>query len=311
MEARGSQLFQSSGDLLVDRRYGFAIELAARGDREGAIDVLRQAVEQAPNFASAWFALGDLREASSDHSGAREAFRRAHAADPDDRHGAGLRLARLDARVPDTMPLVYVRALFDQYAPRFDAALEGLLPRARVAACGDHGPLRPARAELRFGTVLDLGCGTGLAGAAIRPACDWLVGVDLSPAMIAKARQKGLYDRLETAEIGAFMAADRAAASRYHLILAADVLPYVCDLAPIVGQAASLLEAGALFGFTVETHAGDGVVLGEKLRYAHAEAFVRSAIVSAELVLHSLEHVSTRREGGVPVASLVVVAGRR
>jgi predicted TPR repeat methyltransferase len=312
MEARGSQLFQSSGDLLVDRRYGFAIELAARGDRDGAIDVLQQAVEQAPNFASAWFALGDLREASSDHLAAREAFRRAHAADPDDRHGAGLRLARLDARVPDTMPLVYVRALFDQYAPRFDAALEGLSYRAPallLAAITDHCARRGRRS--RFGTVLDLGCGTGLAGAAIRPVCDWLVGVDLSPTMVVKAREKGLYDRLEVAEIGAFMAADRAAASRYHLILAADVLPYVCDLAPIVGQAVSLLEPGALFGFTVETHAGDGVVLGEKLRYAHAEAFVRSAIVSAELVLHSLEHVSTRREGGVPVASLVVVAGRR
>ena len=311
MEARGSQLFQSSGDLLVDRRYGFAIELAARGDRDGAIDVLRQAVEQAPNFASAWFALGDLREASSDHSGAREAFRRAHAADPDDRHGAGLRLARLDARVPDTMPLVYVRALFDQYAPRFDAALEGLSYRAPallLAAITDHC-VRRGR-QLRFGTVLDLGCGTGLAGAAIRPACDWLVGVDLSPAMIAKARQKGLYDRLETAEIGAFMAAELDAAPRYHLILATDVLPYVGDLAPIMTQAASLLYAGALFGFTVETHAGEGIALGEKLRYAHSEANVREAVVAAGLVLHALEHASTRDEGRAPVPSLVAIAGR-
>jgi predicted TPR repeat methyltransferase len=311
MEVRGDQLFQSSGDLLADRRYGFAIDLAARGDRDAAIDVLQQAVEQAPNFASAWFALGDLREASGDHSVAREAFRRAHAADPDDRHGAGLRLARLDARVPDAMPLVYVRTLFDQYAPLFDAALEGLSYRAPallLAAITDHCVWRGRR--LRFGTVLDLGCGTGLAGAAIRPVCDWLVGVDLSPAMVVKAREKGLYDRLETAEIGAFMTAERDAASRYHLILAADVLPYVGDLAPIMAPAASLLDAGALFGVSVETHAGDGVVLGEKLRYAHSETCVRDAIASAGLVLHSLEQVSTRNESGTPVASLVVVAGR-
>jgi predicted TPR repeat methyltransferase len=107
MEARGSQLFQSSGDLLVDRRYGFAIELAARGDREGAIDVLRQAVEQAPNFASAWFALGDPRGFGRPFGRARGIPARARRG-PDDRHGAGLRLARLDARVPDTIPLVYV-----------------------------------------------------------------------------------------------------------------------------------------------------------------------------------------------------------
>jgi predicted TPR repeat methyltransferase len=312
MEVRGDQLFQSSGDLLADRRYGFAIDLAARGDGYGAADVLEQAVELAPGFASAWFALGDLREALGDRPGAIAAFRSAQAADPDDRHGAGLRLARLDALLPNAMPVPYLRALFDQYAPRFDAALEGLsyqAPALLLAAikrcCVERGQ------RLRFGTVLDLGCGTGLAGAAIRPVCDWLVGIDLSPGMIAMVRQKGLYDRLETAEIGAFMVAERDAASRYHLILAADVLPYVCDLAPIMAQAASLLEAGALFGFSVETHAGEGVVLGEKLRYAHAEAFVRSAIVSAGLVLHSLEHVSTRHESGIPVASLVVVAGRR
>jgi predicted TPR repeat methyltransferase len=311
MEVRGNQLFQSSGDLLADRRYGFAIDLAARGDREAAIDLLQQAVEQAPNFASAWFALGDLRETSGDRPAACEAFRRAQAADPHDRQGAGLRLARLDARVPDAMPLVYVRALFDQYAPRFDAALDALSYRAPALllaaitrCCAEHGRRLP------FGTVLDLGCGTGLAGAAIRSICDWLVGVDLSPAMIAKARQKGLYDRLEIADIAAFMAAEQDAASRYHLILAADVLPYVGDLASIMTQAASLLCAGGSFSFTVETHAGEGVVLGEKLRYAHSEADVREAVEAAGLVLHALEHASTRDEGGAPVPSLVVIAGR-
>ena len=88
---------------------------------------------------------------------------------------------------------------------------EGLAYRAPallLAAIADHCAAQ--RRRLRFGAVLDLGCGTGLAGAAIRPFCDWLVGVDLSPAMIAKARQKGLYDRLEVGEIGAFLAAERA-----------------------------------------------------------------------------------------------------
>ena len=160
MEVRGDQLFQSSGDLLADRRYGFAIDLAARGDGYGAADVLEQAVELAPGFASAWFALGDLREALGDRPGAIAAFRSAQAADPDDRHGAGLRLARLDALLPNAMPVPYLRALFDQYAPRFDAALEGLsyqAPALLLAAikrcCVERGQ------RLRFGTVLDLGCG--------------------------------------------------------------------------------------------------------------------------------------------------------
>ena len=208
MEVRVDPLFQSSGDLLADRRYGFALELAARGDRHGAIDVLTQAIELAPDFVSAWFSLADLREVSGDRSGAIEAFRRAHVADPDDRRGAGLRLARLNAQVPDAMPPEYVRALFDQYAPRFDTALEALSYRAPALLLDAITRSRARRGQrLRFGAVLDLGCGTGLMGAAVGPVCDWLVGVDLSPCMIAKARQKGLYDRLDVADIGEFMKA--------------------------------------------------------------------------------------------------------
>src|SRR5262249_26386622 len=147
-----------------------------------------------------------------------------------------------------------------------------------------------------FGTVLDLGCGTGLAGAAIRPVCDWIVGIDLSSAMIAEAHRKGLYDRLDIADAAVFMAAERQAASGYHLILAADVLPYIGDLGPILAMAASMLCEGALFGFSVETHVGEGVMLGDKLRYHHGEAHVRTAIDAAGLVLVSLAYAPIRNE---------------
>ena len=310
MEVRVDPLFQSSGDLLADRRYGVAVELAARGDRPGAIDVLMQAIELAPDFAFAWFALADLREVSSDRSGAVEAFRRAQAADPVDRHGAGLRLARLNAQVPDAMPAGYVRALFDQYAPRFDSSLEALSYRGPALLLDAIRRWRTQRGQrLRFGTVLDLGCGTGLMGALVRPVCDWLVGVDLSPGMIANARQKRLYDRLDVADIGQFMKAQCNASSRYHLILAADVLPYIGEFAEIIAQAKSLLDAGGLFCFTVETQTDAAITLGDKLRYAHSEAYVQSAVVSAGLAPFLLEYLSIRTEGGAPVAGLIAVVG--
>lgn len=302
-------LFQSSGDLLADRRYGFALDLAARGDRQDAIDLLTQAVEIAPGFASAWYMLGDLRAQAGDSAGAISAFRRAQAADPEDRHGAGLRLVRLGAQATGAMPAGYVRALFDQYAARFDAALKGLAYRApeQLLAAIERACAARGR-QPRFGRVLDLGCGSGLAGAVLRRTCDLLVGVDLSPAMIAQARQKGLYDRLCTGDLGAFLAAERAAAASYDLIVAVDVLPYVCDLAPIVSAAASLLDTGGLLGFTTETHASADVRLGDKLRYVHGEAHVRTAVAASGLALRSIAQVSTRNEGGVPVPGLVVIA---
>src|ERR1044072_7347388 len=78
-------LFISSGDLIADRRYDFARAYAADGDLSAAADLYAQAVELAPGFASAWFALGEAREALGDGDAARAAFERATAADPEDR----------------------------------------------------------------------------------------------------------------------------------------------------------------------------------------------------------------------------------
>jgi predicted TPR repeat methyltransferase len=65
---------------------------------------------------------------------------------------------------------------------------------------------------------------------------------------------------------------------------------------------------GGLFGFTAETHAGDDVILGDKLRYAHGVAHVRAAIAGAGLTLVSLDDAWARQEAGVPAPGLVAVA---
>src|SRR5882724_4530653 len=90
-----ARLFLSSGDLMADRRYEFARDLQLKGDLIAAADLLLQTTELAPNFVSAWFTLGEIRQQLGEHEAAVTAFRRAHGADPDDRHGASLRLMRL------------------------------------------------------------------------------------------------------------------------------------------------------------------------------------------------------------------------
>jgi predicted TPR repeat methyltransferase len=294
----------SSGDLIADRRFDLARGYAADGDLAAAADLYLQATEAAPGFASAWFALGETREALGDRDGARAAFERAKAADPQDRHGAALHVARLGGADPATDALhAYVRTLFDQYAPRFDRALEDLSYAAPAL-------LRDAvtRHETRFGAMLDLGCGTGLAGAAFRPHVDWLVGVDLSPKMLEVARGKGLYDKLAIGDITQFLAAQDAGA--FHLVVAADVFAYVGDVCAICAAAARVLADGGLLGFTVETHDGEGAIVGAKMRYAHSENFIRGAIADAGLTLVELTRASSRTENRVPVPGLLVVARR-
>ena len=117
-------LFVSCGDLIADRRYKWALDHAARGDFSGAADILAQTVELAPSFATAWFALGAIRDRLGDRDGAIAAFEKTRDADPEDYHGARLRLARLEAgEAAPGMTKTYVRRLFDQYAARYDASL--------------------------------------------------------------------------------------------------------------------------------------------------------------------------------------------
>jgi predicted TPR repeat methyltransferase len=302
-------LFVSSGDLIADRRYKWALDHAARGDLSGAADILAQTVELAPGFATAWFALGAVRDRLGERDAAVAAFDNARKLDPDDYHGARLQLARLGAGEPaPAMTTTYVQRLFDQYAARYDGALLEHLAYRAPALLREAVEHVAAGRPLRFGAMLDLGCGTGLAGAAFRPFVDQLVGVDLSPAMIAQASAKGIYDRLETADVAD--ALDEAAARHavYQLIVAADVFVYLNDLAPIAVRVARVLAPDGVFAFTVETHASDGVKLLPTLRYAHGEAYVRGALCDAALTVARLEQKSVRSEKGVPVDSLVAVA---
>jgi predicted TPR repeat methyltransferase len=298
----------SSGNLVADRRFEWARDLAAKGDPAGAADLLTQTLELAPGYAAAWFALGELREKLNDRDGAIDAFRKAMEVDPVDRHGATLHLIRLGAAPAAAMPEGYVHALFDGYAPGFDQALtQGLSYRAPELLLG---AVQAANERMKFGSLLDLGCGTGLAGVAFRPFCDWLVGVDLSPAMLAQARAKGLYDRLVEAEVLDFLGAEATAQAQYHLILAADVFMYLDDLAPVLKAAAQVLASAGLLAFSVETHDGDGIMLRDTLRYAHGAVHVRAASGAAGLKLVSLDSAATRTEKGLAVPGLIIVAQR-
>ena len=205
----------------------------------------------------------------------------------------------------------YLRRLFDQYAGRYDAALTEHLDYRGPALLRDavQSALHHMGRPLSFSLLLDLGCGTGLAGAVFRPFAARLVGVDLSAAMIARAESKGDYDRLVVGSLAAFLAEEIAISARYDLVVAADVFVYVSDLAPVLATIARVMAPNGIVAFTVETHSGDGVALLPTLRFAQGEPYLRNVIAAAGLNLFTLESAAIRTEKGTPVNGLVLVAG--
>lgn len=307
-----------------------ARDYAAAGEAAAAAELTEQALELAPNWAAGWFALGDFREAAAERAaaarvdapddgtdadrlrgGAVEAYRTALRLDPEDRCGATLRLARLGAEAaPDAPPAAHVRDLFDGYADRYEASL--------VAALGYRGPqqigalLDSHAAGRRFAAALDLGCGTGLLAPVIRPRVERLDGVDLAPAMIAKARAGGLYDGLEVGDVAAAMAS-RAAAS-LDLITAGDVFCYLGDLTAVFVAAGRVAEPGALFVFTTEAvgddEPGGDVVLRDSLRWAHRRRHLEAAASAAGFAVTAIEAATLRRDRGRDIAGHVALLTR-
>jgi predicted TPR repeat methyltransferase len=305
-----ASLFLSSGNLLADRRFDFGRDLQLRGDLAAAADLMAQAAELEPGFASAWFALGDLREQMGQRDDAIAAYVRARDADPDDRHGAKLRLMRLGVENLSTMPPGYVRALFDQYAPRFDKTLvqdldyRGPEVLLKAVLTARHAAKLPAH----FKRAIDLGCGTGLAAREFASLVDEFVGIDLSPGMIERARATGLYARLDVNDmLQGLRAEDEASAN---LVMAADAFVYVPELEALLRQTARVLTSPGLLAFTVETHPGAGFILGQGLRYAHSADYLRAAVVEAGLTLCAITAASTRTEAGEDVPGLVVTASK-
>jgi predicted TPR repeat methyltransferase len=289
--------------MIADSRYAYARAAAAQEDWRAAADVLEQALERAPHWATAWFALGEARSKLGEQEYSAAAFNAALAADPTDTLGASNRLALLRDGAAQGLPRAYVARLFDDYAPRFDEHLMGRLnyrgPELLAEALAETAKGR------RFAICLDLGCGTGLAGAAARGRIDNLIGVDLSAAMIARAREKQIYDALEVNDLVDFL--DARAAGAADLALAADVLAYCGDPGAIFARVKRALKPGGLFALTVETHTESGVRFNDRLRFAHAPDSLVEMAMREGLSARLISDVSVRREAGKAVEGLIGV----
>ncbi len=193
----------------------------------------------------------------------------------------------------------YVAALFDDYAPRFDAHLTAALDyRAPELLAEALGPRRWSR-------VLDLGCGTGLMAKAIAGQFATMDGVDLSSRMLEIARETGLYTRLDCAEAGAWLAGE--AAQSADLVIAADVFCYIEILAPLFREARRVLIPDGLFAFTVQD-AGEGKSrVGADLRVHHARDDITRWARESRFRIQHEARVSARRDRGKPVPGALYV----
>ncbi len=206
------------------------------------------------------------------------------------------------SRSVDRQPAALVSQAFDEMADDFD---DRLVRRLAYQAPEQISALMAAHIVPDGALdVLDLGCGTGLCAAFLRPYARRLAGVDLSAGMLAKAAQRGLYDHLEVADLLTVLGG-----GRWDLLIACDTFPYLGDLGGVFDGAAAALRPGGWLTFSTETCDSDTYLLKGNGRFAHGPAYVAGlAAARFEIVAHT--SAALRREAANPVVGDIYLLRR-
>ena len=155
-------------------------------------------------------------------------------------------LAALTGKATKNGPQQYVKDLFDKYSTRFDRhVVEKLAYRTPTLLCDKLLEVLGHRPH--FANVMDLGCGTGLSGAAFAHISGSISGIDVSPKIVAVARRKEIYETLHVGDIIDILGIKPIKNSI--CFVAADVFVYIGDLKAVFASVEKHSSDGAYFVF--------------------------------------------------------------
>ncbi len=276
-------------------------------DRHGdALSYLKNAIELNPNYFAAYNNLATVYLKIDDIPKAIENFEAALKLQPKNAEITYILNALRQEKTPDRAPKEYVEHLFDQYAPYFDQHLQEhlkyetpqLLHEAVMANIHDN---------LHCRKLLDLGCGTGLAGKLFKDIAAPLIGVDLSSQMIATLEQKALYDQLIIGDIHEVLKNQKDC----EVIIACDVLTYIGDLSRLFAAVEAALTPGGLFAFTTELAPETTTyTLQTSIRYAHSPSYILQMAEQNHLTSLTQQNITLRLQHNKPLPGLLTVLGK-
>lgn len=266
-----------------------------------------QAIRLDPGMPRAYLHTGSALHALNRIEEATEIFNRALDIEPDN-ETARYFLASMGAEAtPDKSPANYVRELFDGYAETFDDSLVNKLeyqtPTLLHKIARDH--IDDCGSSL---DIIDLGCGTGLCGPLFRPLAKHMVGVDLSSKMVAKAKERAVYDELLVDDL---LNPLLSSSGGFDLILAADVFVYIGNLEPVFEAASSALRSGGSFIFSTELNeSSEDVVLRESGRYAHRINYITRLANETGFSIKETQNCALRKEKNDTITGTVYILGK-
>jgi len=281
------------------------------GNTDAAMAALQNAVRLAETFPDAHHNLAILQLRQENRTDALHHFQMALKLDPTNESAAHM-VAALTGNQRDIAPPAYISQLFDQYADHYDVQMKTQLnyqaPFALRSAIG-----RLLEQQLKPGRVLDLGCGTGIAGVYCRDLALELIGVDISEKMLEKAKALMTYESLINMDITDYLAQPNL--DPFDLIIASDVLVYYGDLKPLFSLIHKNLSPKGSFSFTTElleeTNQDHSYQLQATGRFAHNEQYIQSISTACDLKIAYHETINLREQKGHPVTGQLFILQRK
>lgn len=201
----------------------------------------------------------------------------------------------------------YVEELFDNYAESFEESLIEKL-HYQVPQLIKRELLEVVPKTTKFSHLLDLGCGTGLAGLVLKDMARALTGVDISHRMLEKAAEKNIYHHLVPADIKKFASQTD---ELYDLIVAADVFIYIGNLEETFQQIDEMAAPEALLVFSMEGHGDknreEPLLLGTTGRFTHSLEYITTLAREHKMTILRQTEVTLREEASSPLQGWLFV----
>lgn len=287
---------------LAESYFNIGVLMMYQERNKEAIQYFDQAIIQDPLNIHCYLNLGSIFLKLQQHDKAIESYEAALDIEPNNEEIRYIINALSNNEVPQRAPDTYLKNLFNQYADHYDEHLTKYLdytvPQQLAQLLFDE-----LGSEREQWTVIDLGCGTGLSGAAFKPFASTLIGIDISEEMVAIADKKSLYDQLIVGDIES----ELAQFNDVDLIVAADVFSYIGDLDALFTAITQSLKPGGLLAFSVERGTEQPFILQKNMRYAHTRDYIESLVAKHQLSLCCCNNTVLRKQQKQPVEGLLTL----
>ena len=264
----------------------------SQGNLDQAIEAYEKAISLNPKYEEAYNNLGIALQEMGKVEEAIEAYKKALSIKPDYANASHM-LCSLTGKTTKSAPKEYVENLFNGYAQRFDKSLikelEYDIPKTLTQIVVEDNT------NNSMGSVLDLGCGTGLVGLEIQNYCKNLEGIDLSNSMLEQAKQRKVYDKLTHVDIVEYL---HNADLNYDYFISADVFIYVGDLHDVFQLIKSRNKCSGKLVFSTEHTEKCGFHLEQSGRYSHSKDYIEGLCTRFGYSISHFSKVGLRKEKG-------------